>query len=333
MAETITTSIDVLKGKKILQYPLNLGSSDKDDYGDLNQYMMFRINTDTKASKLKDDSSSGQVYLPNSGSRATGVSTQLTASKNDDTDARLKFGDAAVDGTQWVVQKGVVRLDKVIVLPMPSDHVVATSITYNQDYSPSMLTKAGDMVNQMGNGVASELATLGKNVAASGSINVLKSMITNKGGDATSLNAMLAEERLALNPKKEVMFSGFGFRQFSFRYSFAPKSAEESAMVQEIIETFRYYSLPEISAAKLFYLMPAEFEISFMYGQKDNPMIPRITTSVLQRVSVNYSPHSVWAVLPDGSPVAIDMTLDFLELELIDRNRVYKKNSPITSGF
>ncbi|MFK5283411.1 hypothetical protein ACI3PL_27945, partial [Lacticaseibacillus paracasei] len=59
-------------------------------------------------------------------------------------------------------------MDKVIVLPMPSEHVVGTSIQYNQEYSPTMLTKAGDMVNQLGNGMSKELWSLGKNAAISG---------------------------------------------------------------------------------------------------------------------------------------------------------------------
>lgn len=105
-------------------------------------------------------------------------------------------------------------------------------------------------------------------------------------------------------------------------------------MVREIIETFRYYALPEISPAKFFYLLPAEFDISFILGEKPNPNIPKITTSVLQRISVNYSPNSgVWSTLPNGAPLAIDMTLDFMEIELVDRKRVFDKDSVITSGY
>jgi hypothetical protein len=330
MATIPTTNIDVLADKKILQYPLGLGSKLKDDFGDLNQYMLFKINTDEKSSKLRDDASTGAVLVA---SRVgTGVAVQTSSSKNTDPALILQFGKDAVDKQQWVAQKGMTKLDRVIVLPMPYEHIVGTSISYTQEYDPSMLTKAGDIFNQVGNGVVAELATLGKNAIFSGSINKLKSLITGSGG-ATSTNALLAEERLTINPKKEVMFTGFGFRQFSFRYSFAPKSAEESKMVEQIIQTFRFYSLPEISPAKFFYMMPSEFEISFMLGQRNNPHVPRIATSVLQRVSVNYSPRSVWATLPNGSPLAMDMTLDFLELELIDRNRVYNKDSEITSGY
>jgi hypothetical protein len=128
------------------------------------------------------------------------------------------------------------------------------------------------------------------------------------------------------------MFSGFSFRRFSFTWQFAPKSIQESDMVRDIIETFRYYALPEITGGKMFYIFPSEFEISFMQGQRDNPNIPKITTSVLENIAVDYSPNGVWGTLPNGASIATRMTLNFLELELVDRTRVWNSNSTITSG-
>jgi hypothetical protein len=322
----------LLKDKKVLQYPTNLGSSDVDKFGNYSQYTMFQIKIDEKATKLREDKSIGSAVVTTS---RTGIGAETkfvedkTLSKNADPSLRVLYGDAAVDSQVWRTHKGIQRLDKVVILPMPNEHTVGTSIRYNSNFDPGILTKAGDMVNQIGSGVTNELATLYKNKAISGLVNKLT------GGRSGDLNtSLLAEDKLALNPKKEVMFDSFGFREFSFRYQFAPKSEAESNIVREIIETFRYYALPEISPAKFFYLLPAEFDISFILGEKNNPNIPKITTSVLQRVSVNYSPNSgVWATLPNGAPVAIDMTLEFLELELVDRNRVYNKNSDITSGY
>lgn len=107
----------------------------------------------------------------------------------------------------------------------------------------------------------------------------------------------------------------------------------DSNMVSEIIETLRYYALPELDEGKIFYIFPSEFTITFMLGQKENPNIPKITTCVLRNVSVNYSPNGIWGTLPNGAPLVMTMSLDFRELELIDRKRVYDKNNAITSGF
>lgn len=318
---------ELLKDKKVLAFPLNLGSATVDTHGNPAQYLMIKISTDEKTTGLRDDKKIGQVFV-NNGRTGVGVATTVfkTNSKDIDPDLRLKYGND-VEKEQWRKLKGMQRLDKVIILPMPNEHRMGTNIAYQDDYVPSTLSKAGDIVNQVGNGVTSELVTLGKNAGISALVNRIP-------GVNASTADLLAEERMALNPKKEVMFKGIGFRQFSFQYSFAPKNELESRTVNEIIETLRYYSLPEISPAKFFYFFPSEFDISFMFGSKDNPNIPKITTCVLQRVGVNYSPNSgVWATLPNGAPVSIDLTLEFQELEIIDRTRVWNKTSPVSSGY
>lgn len=326
----------LLDNKKVLQYPLGLGSSRTDEYNNDAQYMMFKINTKENSTNqyLRDDSGTGPVVVTN-GRTGIGVKTEIFTKNNfkdADPDLNKQYTDNAVENENWRRQKNTVRLDKVIILPMPNMHTVGTTVQYTQNFEPNLLTKAGDMYNQVGSGLTSELMTYSKNVAGATVINKLASLLG--AGNTTSANSLLAEERLAINPKKEVLFESFGYRQFSFQFNFAPKSLKESQMVNSIIETFRYYSLPEISPAKFFYLLPAEFEVGFMLGKLHNPNIPKITTSVLQRVSINYSPnHGVWASLPNGSPLAMDMTLDFLELELVDRNRVWQKDRPISSGY
>lgn len=326
---TGASDVDVLKGKKILSYPMGIESKAIDEYGHDKQYVMIKINTDITASKLKDDSSTGDVLVLQQRS-GTGIetqtSTQKTLAKQVDPDAITKYGADAVGKENWQVQRGMTRLDKVIVLPMPNDHSVQTSVEYDNNYTPSMLTQGLDMLNT-GGPAAADLMKIGGASLVSGLVNSIKS-------GASSTTDILAANRLAVNPKKEVMFKSFGFRQFTFAYTFAPKSQVESETVNEIIETLRFYALPEISEGRLFYILPGEFEISFMLGQKDNPNIPRLTTCVLQRVAINYSPAGTgWVSLPNGSPVAINMTLEFLELELVDRKRVYNKDRPVSSGY
>lgn len=319
------TDIDVLRNKRILQYPLGLGSNELDEYGKEQQYMLFKINTDTKTTALRSDVKGEGVVLPLGTRLGTGIaSVGNVEPKSADPDMRIKYGDTAVDKTNWVEQKGMVRLDKVIVLPMPENHNVVTSVSYDDSSAQTLATIAADAIRQPG--ILGDLYTLGKNKLLTGIVNSAKADLTNE-------NAMLAEERRVKNPKIEVMFKGFKFRRFSFNWTFAPKSIIESNMVKDIIETFRYYSLPEIEGGKTFYIFPSEFEISFMQGTRDNPNLPRITTSVLESISVDYSPNSVWATLPDGSSLATRISLNFLELELIDRTRVYNPTSRITSGY
>jgi hypothetical protein len=223
----------------------------------------------------------------------------------------------------FLVQKGMVSLDRVIVLPMPNEHSVNTSVRYNE-YDPSDATKAGDTLNQPLVGVISDKISGLKNRILAAGINKFFS---------TTKKDLEFEERRMKNDKKEIMFDSFSFRTFSFNYTFAPKNQEESETVRSIIETLRYYSLPEISSGKVYYIFPSEFEISFMLGGKINPHIPKIATSVLQTINVNYSPNGVWSTLPNGAPLSLNIQMNFLELELIDRSRVYNKESVIRSGY
>lgn len=328
------SNMNLLQGKKILSFPLGMGNHAIDeDSGLPNQFVMFKINTDETGSTLEGDIKTGPVVIAQSQQAGTGIGVGNVNSKLANSDQVTKFGQAAVDKENWVVKRGLTSLDRAIILPMPNDHIVNTAVNYDQDHIPSGLTQAGDFFNSIGQGGITDKATKVGAEMAAGLVNKLKASVMG-GGDATSGKDLLAANRLAVNPKKEVMFSGFGFRSFSFLYSFAPKNNTESAVVREIITSFRYYALPEIKKSKEFYIFPAEFEISFIRGESDNPAIPRIATSVLQRVNVNYSPGGgSWSSLPDGTPVRIDLMLDFVEIELIDRNRVWDKDSKITGGY
>lgn len=315
----MATDIDVLSDKKILQYPLGLGSSALDAHGEEQHYVIFKINTDEKTTRLRDDNFTGNVV---SASRVgTGVATKLIDAKNTDPDITKLYGDAAVKKERWTVQKGLRRLDKVIVLPMPNEHTVGTKVGFSE-VDQTLLTRLGDIGNQDAGNTIWEYLRLKKN-----------SVLASAAFGSTNATALNAEDHIVVNPKKEVLFQGFGFRNFSFSYLFAPKSEEESEMVKSIIEAFRYYALPEISSAKAFYIFPSEFEISFMQGQKINPHIPKIATTVLESISVNYMPKNVWAVLPNGAPLALSISMQFKELELVDRLRVANKESTITSGY
>jgi len=331
-------------GKKVLAFPLGLGDDviDKES-GRPNQFMMFKINTDETGSTLYEDRKTGAVLVAqqaNTNSTGNSIGQADTFQKANSAgyaDTVSKFGSEAAEKEKWLVKKGLTSIDRAIILPMPDNHNVNTAISYVED-SPSELTKMGDMLNNGISGVTDQLKkamydSAGGDGNTPGVINRLKSALVG-GAPVTSSTALMRSERRAVNPKMEVMFKSIGFRSFNFMFTFAPKTPMESAVVKEIITSFRYYALPEITEGKLFYIFPAEFEISFIRGDKDNPAIPRITTSVLESISVNYSPMGdSWASLPDGMPVITTMQLNFKEIELVDRNRVWSKDHPILSGY
>jgi hypothetical protein len=334
-----TSDVGLLQdGQKILSFPSYLGSNAKDEAGNDFLYMIVKINNSENGSTLNDDTSKGPVVIPNT---QPGIMSGTLADKgntntaHNDTNINRRYSSTAVGSEQWITKKGLVRLDKVIVLPMPNSLNVDTKMNYDRTKG-DMISTMGDIVSSFSaNGAGSTLSALSKTIGAniaSGLANALSNKVNDK--DATAAAKILARNRAAVNPKKEILFEDLDFRSYAFEYIFAPKNKAESDIVQEIIRTFRFYALPELDETKLFYTFPAEFEIIFMKGAEENLTIPRRTPAVLEDVSVSYTPGAAtWANLPDGFPPQISISLVFTELEIVDRRRVWDKKSVITSGY
>ena len=117
-----------------------------------------------------------------------------------------------------------------------------------------------------------------------------------------------------INPKVDVLYANSNLRRFQFDFFMSPQSQEEQREMQNIFKVLRKFSSPEVTgvlsqenqalagqfltpaAAEqlktgFWFVPPAEFEIKFRYitadgQQSENPNIPKIARSVLQRVDI-----------------------------------------------
>ena len=144
---TNTSDINVLKTKKIIEYPIGISAKAIDEYGNPTQYMMIKINTDINAATLKNDKGLGNVMTQSTrvgtGIRASTVNIVENAAsgmgmgfnnvtdKNIDPDIILKNAAKDINALPWQTQKNMTRLDRVVILPMPTTHTVNASIQYN----------------------------------------------------------------------------------------------------------------------------------------------------------------------------------------------------------
>ena len=131
----------------------------------------------------------------------------------------------------------------------------------------------------------------------------------------------------AMNPQLQVLFRGIGFRDFQFDFVLTPYSQEETNIIKQIIEKFKYASAPEIDTngafnQGLFMKIPDTFDIKFMYKGAENPNVHRIGECVLKNVNVDYAGAGTWATHNDGSPVQIRLTLQFTETVIIDKKKI-----------
>lgn len=131
----------------------------------------------------------------------------------------------------------------------------------------------------------------------------------------------------AINPQMQVLFQGIDFRRFQFDFTFTPYSAEEAQIIKNIIYEFKYASAPEINkngvfgSQGMFFKVPDMFDIKFYYNGTENPNVNKITRSVLESVSIDYAPIG-WATYDGGEPVQTKMSLQFKEIEIVDKNRI-----------
>ena len=131
----------------------------------------------------------------------------------------------------------------------------------------------------------------------------------------------------AVNPKAELVFTGVPFREFNFPYEFAPKNEKEKDSVQKIINLLKFHMMPELDGPGHL-RVPSEFQITYMYRDRANMYIPKISRCVLKNMSVDYSPEGVFTTFrPDDKgahPVLTKMDLTFTETEIMTKETIAK---------
>jgi hypothetical protein len=168
-------------------------------------------------------------------------------------------------------------------------------------------------------------AAIGTKLAVNAAAGVAEALGGGEGGEEL-LNKAFGQ---ANNPYLEVLFDQMALRQFTYNFTFAPRSKAETDDVQKIIQMFRFHMAPELQQGQgRFLTLPSEFDIHYMYQQEDgtaseNDYYNRISTCVLENVAVDYTPGGVRS-FQDGSPTQITMGLTFKETELLTKDLIKK---------
>jgi hypothetical protein len=124
---------------------------------------------------------------------------------------------------------------------------------------------------------------------------------------------------VAVNPQIDVIYQSPSLREFIFDYLFAPRNAQESAMVSDIIKLFKFHASPEILSTGFgrYFIPPSEFDIEFSVNT-----MGKISTCVLEEVTVDYAPSGASFYRSDDQPVNTHMTLRFKELEFMTKELI-----------
>jgi hypothetical protein len=124
-------------------------------------------------------------------------------------------------------------------------------------------------------------------------------------------------------PRMELAFKGIPKRNFQYDFKMIPKSAAEAEEIQKIIKGFKLNMLPEmVSGTANRLTMPNTFDISYMYNGAENQYLHKISTCVLESMSVVYGGdrYKTFEATGNGAPpVEVQITLGFKEMDLITR--------------
>jgi hypothetical protein len=225
-----------------------------------------------------------------------------------------------------------------IALYIPDSVNVAYTSEYNDVNltsalgSPYFLAQAGasfgNEVNKIlkdGLNANSIKNAVGSNPYAMVALGKLIGIAGGNGKDTADL--LLRGIGRALNPQVQVLFKQVGLRKFQFEFTLTPYSSEESLYIKEIIKQLKLASAPEIDNSTaiegtgMFYKIPDQLEVQFMYNGKRNENVPKIARCVIENVKVDYAPMG-WITFNDGTPVQTKLTLELKEIEIIDKTRI-----------
>ena len=135
-----------------------------------------------------------------------------------------------------------------------------------------------------------------------------------------------------ITPKMELQFNGIGRREFSYEFTFMPKSSLEWLNVKEIIKQFKLNMSPNYVEGQDYKEMelPGTFDITYMHQYGENNNMNKISTCALQSVEVAYGGDRFQAIEDEllgpttdyGVPAQTKLNLKFREMEIITKDMI-----------
>lgn len=158
------------------------------------------------------------------------------------------------------------------------------------------------------------------------------------GDYAGAAGTLAAIAGAPVNPMLEVIYENTNLRTFRFSFLFAPESAKESELVENICRRMRFHAAPTISeyggVQGFFMYSPSKFKIDFhtlvngtwkSNSSSVNPTMPQIYDGVIDAIGVNYAPaNGIFSTFSNGYPVAVELGISFRETRIIDKNLINK---------
>lgn len=171
-----------------------------------------------------------------------------------------------------------------------------------------------------------------------GAFKVLLDGINAVAGANANLNQTLGSVTgTIINPNVELLYEAPKLRNFSLKFKLMPRSQKEATDIKAICNTFKKSMLPSFGGQAIFgsveasnlITIPDLCQVSFMKGSSFHPYLPKYKLCGITTVDINYTAAGAYATLSDGSPVATELTLSFLESKIIFAQEISEDGSGI----
>ena len=225
------------------------------------------------------------------------------------------------------------RLKTQIAMYMPQQ----VNVTYGANYTDTeMGALTEEALNAYNNAIGGRFRSAFENVLNMDqgiAEQLQKGLLASIGvipGFGGAREAFEAKEGAIISDRLELAFKGINKRVFQYTFKMIPKNPQEADEIRRIIFAFKANMLPEFvggNRAGRRLVVPNTFDISYMYVGRENDYLHKISTCVLENMNVTYGGdrYKTFEGRQDGAPpVETTITLNFKEMELITRERVFE---------
>lgn len=217
------------------------------------------------------------------------------------------------------------NLQGVIRLPMPTQLMDDYNIRVN-DTKFGLLGNINNYQETLAAGKsAAETAT--KELNSGGSIMSLMGTIALQAaatlpGISDTLPGQFAQQQAGMvrNPHISTVFEGVNLKSYSFSWRLSPSSQEEASGINSMINHIKAYMHPKIIGGGFALEYPYLANLDFEVGDVAFSQLPKVRDSFITRLDVNTSGGGSLAFYRDGNPVAIDIAMNFQEIDILTRD-------------
>ena len=220
-----------------------------------------------------------------------------------------------------------VRVSKTIVLYTPP----GLKTNYGAVHEGVEAGIIGNVLGLQGGGAiksSAELAGRLKDAAATLGTELVSGALSIIPGFGDLKGALTKVTGKATNPNTEMVFKSVPMRSFDFVFEFAPKNKKELESMYKIIEIFKYHMHPAIQDFGNDFIVPEEFQITYMYLEHRNQYIPRVSRCVLTNLDIQHGDDALFSTFAGddkgAAPIYTKMSLKFSETEIMTKTTIVK---------